>query len=100
MNKAVLEISGADALVIARVHRAQEALRILDSRTPDRLERVVDGKTCRLSIYNLPTDEATWVVYVPWGDGFDRKMLRSSRVIVISKIDGRVVYDGSANDEG
>ncbi len=100
MNKAVLEISEADALIIARVHRVQSALRILDSRTPDRLERVVDSKQCRLSIFSQPTDEPMWVVYVPWGDGLDETMLRSSRVIVISKIDGRVLYDGSACDEG
>lgn len=36
----------------------------------------------------------------PWGDGLDGLALRSSRVILIVKYDGRVLFDGSANDEG
>lgn len=47
----------------------------------------------------MPT-EPSWRIYAPRGDGLDGKMLRSSRIILISKESGRVLYDGSANDEG
>ncbi len=50
-------------------------------------------------LYNAPT-EPCWFVYAPWGDGKDGFMLRSSRVIIISKFNGAILYDGSANDEG
>ncbi len=36
----------------------------------------------------------------PWNDGNDGLMLRSSRVLLISKHAGEVLHDGSANDEG
>jgi hypothetical protein len=43
-------------------------------------------------------DAPAWWVRAPWCDR--QTGLRSSRVIVIAKADGRVLYDGSANDEG
>lgn len=43
-------------------------------------------------------DQPCWYVYVPWGDGL--LALRSSRVMVISRLTGKVLYDGSAEDEG
>jgi hypothetical protein len=52
-----------------------------------------------IHIYAMPT-EPCWFVYAPWGDKFDGIMLRSSRVIIISKQSGKVLYDGSTNDEG
>ena len=54
-------------------------------------------ENCR--IYNMPT-EPCWYIHAPWGDGLDGSMLRSSRVFLISKESGKVLYDGSANDEG
>ena len=36
----------------------------------------------------------------PWGDGKEGTMLRSSRLMVITRWGGKVVYDGSAGDEG
>jgi len=42
--------------------------------------------------------EPAWFVYVPWADG--DFALRSSRVIAISKVGGRMLFDGSAGDEG
>lgn len=44
--------------------------------------------------YELP-DEPGWFVLAATG-----LMLRNSHLIVVSKITGRVIYDGSANDEG
>ncbi|MDD5476134.1 MAG: hypothetical protein PHU03_06430 [Syntrophales bacterium] len=65
----------------------------------------VDGWECyedqpaNCRIYNMPK-EPCWFVYVPWGDGYDGCMLRSSRVILVSKQTGKILYDGSAGDEG
>lgn len=49
---------------------------------------------------NHPIEEPCWYIHAPWCDGLDGACLRSSRVIVVSKITGAVLYDGSANDEG
>jgi hypothetical protein len=48
----------------------------------------------------LSPPEPCWWVQVPWGDGKDGIMLRSSRVIVIGRETGVIHYDGSAGDEG
>jgi hypothetical protein len=45
-----------------------------------------------------PTKEPCWFIYPPWNDG--RLMLRSSRIVLVSKESGRVLYDGEAGDEG
>ena len=91
-----------DALRIARAQWLQGVQRTYDAALRAGPVRVVDWDECRarVRVYGLPSDEPGWVIYVPWGDGLDGQMLRSSRVIVVSKIDGRVVYDGSAHDEG
>lgn len=51
---------------------------------------------CR--IYGINTDQPCWYVYLPWEDGM--MALRSSRVMVISRLTGKILYDGSAGDEG
>ncbi len=56
-------------------------------------------KPTNFRIYANPP-EPCWWVQVPWGDGKDGIMLRSSRVIVIGRRTGTVRYDGSAGDEG
>lgn len=48
--------------------------------------------------YGINPIEPCWYVYVPWNDGLTA--LRSSRVIVISRLTGSILYDGSAGDEG
>lgn len=40
-----------------------------------------------------------WYVFCPWYDGQDGMMLRSSRVVIVSKKTGEILYDGSALDE-
>ena len=52
-----------------------------------------------LNLYQVP-DEPFWLLTLGWGDGKDGSMLRSSRLILISKRTGDVLYDGSAQDEG
>ena len=64
-------------------------------------ERAFRASKERPNIYipnSYPIGEPCWYVFAPWGDNL--AMLRSSRVIVVSKITGAVLYDGSANDEG
>lgn len=56
-------------------------------------------KPARFSIYaNLL--EPCWWVQAPWGDGKDGIAIRSSRVIVIGRQTGKILYDGPAGDEG
>lgn len=56
-------------------------------------------KPARFNIYaNLP--EPCWWVQVPWNDENEGNMIRSSRVIVIGRQTGKVLYDGPAGDEG
>jgi hypothetical protein len=52
--------------------------------------------SCR--IYGINTDQPCWYVYAPWADGM--LALRSSRVMVVSRLNGDILYDGSAGDEG
>lgn len=56
-------------------------------------------KPAQFRIYANPP-EPCWWVEVPWSDGKDRYMIRSSRVIVIGRQTGTIHYDGSAGDEG
>ncbi len=44
--------------------------------------------------------EPCWYIYAPWNDEKDGNTLRSSRVIVIGRETGTILYDGSASDEG
>lgn len=77
----------------AQTTSGQRNLAILERsacRGTDELQRHPD---------DLPTEPA-WYVLLPWFDGLDGRSLRSSRLITIVKSDGRVIYDGSAQDEG
>ena len=47
-------------------------------------------------IYVTWTDQPCWYVYVPWED--EVLSLRSSRVMVISRLTGDILYNGSAGD--
>lgn len=63
---------------------------------PARASKVTDH--LQGGIYRTWVEQSVWYVYLPWFDGV--LALRSSRVIVVSKIGGHVLYDGSAGDEG
>jgi len=56
-------------------------------------------RPANINVYNLPA-EPSWFIFMPWGDGKDETMLRSSRLILVSKTTGDILFDGSANDEG
>jgi hypothetical protein len=44
--------------------------------------------------------EPCWWIQVPWNDESGHPVLRSSRAIVIGRQSGKILYDGSAGDEG
>jgi len=52
----------------------------------------------RVNLYKTP-QERCWCVYVSWDDK-DIICLRSSQVVLVSKQSGRILYDGTASDEG
>jgi len=53
---------------------------------------------CNLYITGATIDEPFWCIFVPWQDGV--LMLRSSRIILVSKRTGKILFDGDAGDEG
>lgn len=78
-----------------------DAIAIARQRCTPELEsfRVYQRLPPNAHIYYRP-EEPCWFICAPWNDGKDSSMLRSSRLILISKKTGDVLYDGSANDEG
>lgn len=56
-------------------------------------------KNCRIYIRKEITDPC-WFILAPWGDENEGLYLRSGRLIIISKITGEILYNGTANDEG
>lgn len=57
---------------------------------------VSDSAKVRLGIYNVRRED-TWVVFKNSEEPF---ALCSSEVLIVCKRTGRVLYDGSAGDEG
>ena len=56
-------------------------------------------RPARFNIY-ADLSEPCWWVQVPWNDEKDGNVIRSSRVIVIGRQTGKILYDGPAGDEG
>ena len=81
-------ISKEQALEIFRAHIAMDEPRIHD---------ITDSRP-NVNVYGMPSEECWYILcsYNPHGP----PMLASSRLICISKITGRILFDGSANDEG
>lgn len=60
---------------------------------------VLDTPPLNIRLYQ-PPKEPCWYLFAPWQDGMDGKAIRSSRLLLLSKRSGEILYDGSANDEG
>ena len=79
-----------------------KALRIVAEKTAADIGELkcYDGLPDNCHPYsNVPSSgEPFWCVYVPWQDGV--LALRSSPIILVSKRTGKILCDGSANDEG
>lgn len=56
-----------------------------------------DTKPDNFRIYDAP-DEPCWYISAPWDD--EVIAIRNSRVILVGKLTGTILYDGSARDEG
>lgn len=54
-------------------------------------------KPSNFNLY-LNTKDPCWYVVVPWPE--QNSIIRSSRVVVISRLTAEVLYDGAAGDEG
>ena len=65
---------------------AMKAVKIaMRSRVPDINQfRAFETLPGNMTIYSA-SKESCWYVTAPWGDGLDGSMLRSSRIIIISK---------------
>lgn len=74
---------------------AQEATKAERSRL-----EILGTNPGNLRIYNGGPSEPAWYVYAPWGDGLDGMMIRSSRIVIISKKTGKILCKGRACDEG
>lgn len=76
----------------------QKALKIAQKQCMPPIEafEIYDSQPSGWCIYGLHSEEACWYVRRSSGTG----MLSSAHAIIISKKTGRVIYDGSANDEG
>jgi hypothetical protein len=78
----------------------EQALEVFHERHPSTIIRsfeITDALPKGCSIYNCPKD--CWFVrFLTRYD--DPCVLRSSRLVAISKSNGEIVYDGDANDEG
>ena len=97
---ATVELSAQRALAIARSYAERDVDTKVIRECATYLYSVRDSIVgTRLSPYGLP-DEPAWYVTLPWYDGKDGTMLRSSRLVAIAKRDGRGIFDGSAGDEG
>jgi hypothetical protein len=89
-------ISKKDAEDIALRHVATSLRNAVQKWDVPWAPRAIE-RPSKLAFYVAPGVPA-WYIHTPWLDG--HVALRSSRVLAISKSDGRVLYDGSANDEG
>lgn len=50
------------------------------------------------SLDRFPSNQ--YVFQIPWDDGFEGQLLRSSHIVLVSKEDGRILCDGTSVDEG
>lgn len=91
MNESVTKISQSDAVAIAA--------RKVGARPEDMAVICQDDEPARFTIYNKPAEPCWWIV-APWSDEHAVLALRSSRVVLVGRRTGVVLYDGSANDEG
>jgi hypothetical protein len=91
-------ISREEAVEIVKQTLCPKALRALKEPWYEKGPTATDQ--WNRPLYLLEEVGPVWYVVVPWGDGLDGWCLRSSRVVVVTKIGGRIVYDGSGHDEG
>jgi len=67
------------------------------SAPPLQAFEITRSKPVNINLYNVPEDEPCWYVIVP---NQGSPAIQSSHVVVISRRTGKVLYNGSACDEG
>jgi len=79
----------------------ERAIEIARESCIPRLNQFVckDEKPDNCQIYNMPS-EPCWFVHPPLMDMRSGLLLGSRRVIIVSKLTGKILYDGLTNDEG
>ena len=87
--------SQTDALAAARSHLIAAGIERVDDYWSQ--AKVTDEQPPGL---HQTWDEPAWYVWIPPQIDGDPPGLRSSRIIVVSKVTGRVIGTGSAGDEG
>lgn len=91
------EVSREDARAIAEKYLSGEGSRLGGTRV--KFVATVDELrgTRSPSIYAIGDLDAYWIAYVDRGPP---QALRSSAVVLVSRLTGSIAYAGSANDEG
>ncbi len=96
--KAVKPPTGKTPIITAAEARRRAERHVLQRMLKG--AKVRDGAAFRLDIYNRGNwaGQDAWVVYL--NPPSETQELRPSQIIVVSKRTGRVLYEGSAQDEG
>lgn len=85
------EVSQHDAIEIAA--------RKVGARPEEMSVIYQNAEPARFGIYNV-SDEPCWWVVAPHADSHGVLALRSSRIVLVGRQSGAVLFDGLANDEG
>ena len=80
-------------------HKAKQIARSVCS--PSLGTMIVHGeKPDGWRLYGILDNEPCWFIQVPWDHGMGGSLIQSSRVVVVSRLSGNVIYSGTAQDEG
>lgn len=97
MSKQPSKSETADA--ISQYDAVEIAARKVGARPEEMSVICQDAEPARFSIYNA-ADEPCWWVVAPHTDSHGVLALRSSRIVLVGRQSGAVLFDGLANDEG
>ena len=86
--------------VVGGVTRAAALRMLMRSKgmRRDDIYDILESMPAGRAMYNAPAN--CWYIHCRWCDGLDGEMLRSSRLVCVDKRSRKIVYDGSAHDEG
>lgn len=76
----------------------EQALAVAKNAASSKIIYSITDNIKELGARILLPDSECW--YVTYGSSFSSEMISSSKIIVIRKSDGSIMYHGSANDEG
>ena len=76
---------------------APQSKKCASKKAPAKARPDAKPEGCR--IFNTPA-EPCWFIRCPWSDGSEESALQSRRLVIISRMTGRILYNDSAHDEG